>query len=108
MIHELPPAKGAPPLLVHVVRAGAGLVQVTLLDVVRGEVGYQLRLCLLELQSNSLEKKVGAGTHCRVSHLEEVELTTSDGVIPVDHCLRVVMVQVDVSGRSILEIIYLQ
>ena len=42
MVHELPPPQRAPPLLVDVIGAGAGLVEVTLLGVVRREMRHEL------------------------------------------------------------------
>ena len=75
MIHELPAAEGAPPPLVHVGGAGPGLVEVALLDVVLTQVTQQLAL--------------GLGGE---PDLEKVELAASDGVIPVDNSLRVIVI----------------
>ena len=46
-------------------------------------------------------------TYSRVSYLKKMELAASDGVVPVDDSLGVVVVQIDVSGGPILQIIYL-
>ena len=75
MIHELPAAEGAPPPLVHVGRAGPGLVEEALPDVVLGQVTQQLALSL-----------------GREPDLEQVQLAAADGVIPVDNSLGVIVI----------------
>jgi hypothetical protein len=37
-----------------------------------------------------------------------VQLAAADGVVPVDHSLRVVVVNVDVPGGAVLQVVYLQ